>query len=238
MSFRVIIPARLGSSRLPNKPLKDIDGKTLIQRVVDQAKKSNAKSVHVATDSNQIIDHCVQIGANAILTKVHHHTGTDRLSESCEILKFKSDELIINVQGDEPFIDPKDIDNLAVLADSRAANMVTLYTDLIKDEVVDRNVVKLWIKCQDKVEDFSRNATHLEPSMAKKHLGIYGYKVDFLHTFVEWKQSKNEIDRDLEQMRAMDNNIKIKLVKVKEIPPSVDTPEDLKKIRLLFRKNK
>ena len=90
MSFRVIIPARLGSSRLPNKPLKDIDGKTLIQRVVDQAKKSNAKSVHVATDSNQIIDHCVQIGANAILTKVHHHTGTDRLSESCEILKFKS----------------------------------------------------------------------------------------------------------------------------------------------------
>ena len=141
MSFRVIIPARLGSSRLPNKPLKDIEGKTLIQRVVDQAKKSNAKSVHVATYSNQIIDHCVQIGANAILTKVHHHTGTDRLSESCEILKFKSDELIINVQGDEPFIDPKDIDNLAVLADSRAANMVTLYTDLIKDEVVDRNVV-------------------------------------------------------------------------------------------------
>ena len=149
MSFRVIIPARLGSSRLPNKPLKDIEGKTLIQKVVDQAKKSNAKSVHVATDSNQIIDHCSQIGADAILTKVDHHTGTDRLSESCEILKFKSDELIINVQGDEPFIDPRDIDNLAVLADSRAANMVTLYTDLITDEVIDRNVVKLWIKYQN-----------------------------------------------------------------------------------------
>ena len=230
MSFRVIIPARLGSSRLPNKPLKDIEGKTLIQRVVDQAKKSNAKSVHVATDSNQIIDHCSQIGADAILTKVDHHTGTDRLSESCEILKFKSDELIINVQGDEPFIDPRDIDNLAVLADSRAANMVTLYTDLIKDEVVDRNVVKLWIKCQDKVEDFSRNATHLEPSMAKKHLGIYGYRVNFLHTFVQWKQSKNEIDRNLEQMRAMDNGEDIFAIKSSgQHHLGVDTESDLQR---------
>ena len=131
MNYRVIIPARLGSTRLPGKPLKDIEGKTLLQRVIEQTKKSNAKSIHVATDSHEIIDHCNQLDTEALLTNASHKTGSDRLAESCNALQLEDDELIINVQGDEPFIDPLDIDNLANLALSKNANMVTLYSCLL-----------------------------------------------------------------------------------------------------------
>ena len=110
MKFRVIIPARLGSTRLPNKPLKEIEGKTLIQRVVEQAKKSNAESVHVATDSKEIENHCKQLDVESLMTNSNHQTGSDRLAESCNILELNDDELVINVQGDEPFVSPSDID--------------------------------------------------------------------------------------------------------------------------------
>lgn len=116
MKFRIIIPARLGSTRLPNKPLKEIEGKTLIERVVEQAKKSNAESVHVATDSEEIENHCKKLDVESLMTSSKHKTGSDRLAESCNILELNDDELVINVQGDEPFIDPNDIDNLANLA--------------------------------------------------------------------------------------------------------------------------
>ena len=105
MSYKVIIPARLGSKRLPGKPLKEINGKTLIQRVVNQAKKSKAESVYVATDSKDIIDHCNENQIEAILTSKNHQTGSDRLAEACNLLNLDEEMLIVNVQGDEPFID-------------------------------------------------------------------------------------------------------------------------------------
>jgi len=230
MSYRVIIPARLGSTRLPGKPLKDIEGKTLLQRVAEQAKKSSSRSVHVATDSQEIIEHCNDHNIQAFLTSPDHKTGSDRLAESCAILDLKDDEIIINVQGDEPFIDPVDIDNLAALALSKDANMVTLYSHLDDEEFMDKNVVKLWLDSDLLVRDFSRDINHLQAKKAKKHLGVYGYKVKFLRSFVDWKQSRNEIERNLEQMRAMDNGVDIFAIKSKgKFDLGVDTETDLQK---------
>lgn len=228
MSYRVLIPARLGSTRLPNKPLKDILGKTLLQRVVEQSKRSSAKSVHVATDSNEIIEHCNELNIQSILTSTEHKTGSDRLAESCNILELDDEEIIINVQGDEPFIDPQDINQLANMAISKKANMVTLFADLNKKEFADKNVVKLWLGSDLRVEDFSRDINHLKPEEAKKHLGVYGYKVSFLRSFVQWNQTVNESQRNLEQMRAMDKGEKIYAIKSEgKYHLGVDTENDL-----------
>ena len=228
MSYRIIIPARIGSTRLPNKPLKDIAGKTLIERVVDQAKKTTAKSIHVATDSEEIMDHCNEINVEALLTSSHHKTGSDRLFESCDILKLLDQELIINIQGDEPFIDPKDIENLAQLAEKENANTVTLYTNLESNELENNDVVKLWLD-SNIVKDFSRYGDHLPRKDAKKHIGVYGYRVNFLQKFIKWRQSKNEIKRNLEQMRVMDNGGKIYAIESSgKYHIGVDTESDLK----------
>ena len=228
MSYRIIIPARIGSTRLPNKPLKDIAGKTLIERVVDQAKKTTAKSIHVATDSEEIMDHCNEINVEALLTSSDHKTGSDRLFESCDILKLLDQELIINIQGDEPFIDPKDIENLVKLAEKENANTVTLYTNLESNELENNDVVKLWLD-SNIVKDFSRYGDHLPRKDAKKHIGVYGYRVNFLQKFIKWRQSENEIKRNLEQMRVMDNGGKIYAIESSgKYHIGVDTESDLK----------
>jgi 3-deoxy-manno-octulosonate cytidylyltransferase (CMP-KDO synthetase) len=228
MSYRIIIPARIGSTRLPNKPLKDIAGKTLIERVVDQAKKTTAKSIHVATDSEEIMDHCNEINVEALLTSSDHKTGSDRIFESCDILKLLDQELIINIQGDEPFIDPKDIENLAKLAEKENANTVTLYTNLESNELENNDVVKLWLD-SNIVKDFSRYGDHLPRKDAKKHIGVYGYRVNFLQKFIKWRQSENEIKRNLEQMRVMDNGGKIYAIESSgKYHIGVDTESDLK----------
>ena len=228
MSYRIIIPARIGSTRLPNKPLKDIAGKTLIERVVDQAKKTAAKSIHVATDSEEIVDHCNEINVEALLTSSDHKTGSDRLFESCNILKLSDQELIINIQGDEPFTDPNDIENLVKLAEKENANMVTLYSNLESNELVNNDVVKLWLD-SNIVKDFSRDGDHLPRKDAKKHIGVYGYKVNFLQKFIRWRQSENEIKRNLEQMRVMDNGGKIYAIESSgKYHIGVDTESDLK----------
>ena len=228
MSYRIIIPARIGSTRLPNKPLKDIAGKTLIERVVDQAKKTNAKSIHVATDSEEIMDHCNEINVEDLLTSPDHKTGSDRLFESCGILKLLNEELIVNIQGDEPFIDPQDIENLAQLAEKENANTVTLYTNLESNELENNDVVKLWLD-SNIVKDFSRYGDHLPRKDAKKHIGVYGYRVNFLQKFIKWRQSENEIKRNLEQMRVMDNGGKIYAIESSgKYHIGVDTESDLK----------
>jgi 3-deoxy-manno-octulosonate cytidylyltransferase (CMP-KDO synthetase) len=228
MSYRIIIPARIGSTRLPNKPLKDIAGKTLIERVVYQAKKTTAKSIHVATDSEEIMDHCNEINVEALLTSSDHKTGSDRIFESCDILKLLDQELIINIQGDEPFIDPKDIENLAQLAEKENANTVTLYTNLESNELENNDVVKLWLD-SNIVKDFSRYGDHLPRKDAKKHIGVYGYRVNFLQKFIKWRQSENEIKRNLEQMRVMDNGGKIYAIESSgKYHIGVDTESDLK----------
>ena len=230
MSFKVLIPARLGSTRLPGKPLKEIEGKTLIQRVVGQVKESKADSIHVATDSQEIIEHCDLNGIKSVLTSTNHQTGSDRLAEACNLLNLDEEMLIVNVQGDEPFIDPVDIDNLASLARTKMSNMTTLFSSLHHEEFSDDNVVKLWLDSEGKVENFSRRVNDENTINAKKHIGLYCYKAKFLREFVKWKQTSNEIERSLEQMRAMDNGEEIYAIEsVSKYHLGVDTESDLNK---------
>ena len=182
MSYKILIPARLDSTRLPGKPLRDIAGKTLIQRVVEQAKKSSADLVCVATDSTLIIEHCNEIGVESILTKQTHKTGTDRLFEACELLKLDENEIVLNVLGDEPFIDPVDIQNLFNLLEKNNANMATLFTNLQDNEENDPSVVKLWMNPENLVKDFSRDML-----FSNKTLKIFN--VNFLENL--WNEHQN-----------------------------------------------
>ena len=182
----------------------------------------------MATDSDEIMHHCNEIYVEALLTSSNHKTGSDRLFESCDILKLLDQELIINIQGDEPFIDPKDIENLAQLAEKENANTVTLYTNLESNELENNDVVKLWLD-SNIVKDFSRYGDHLPRKDAKKHIGVYGYRVNFLQKFIKWRQSENEIKRNLEQMRVMDNGGKIYAIESSgKYHIGVDTESDLK----------
>jgi len=217
------------STRLPGKPLKLIGNKTLIQRVYEQALKSKAKEVLVATDSEEIISHCSNNGINTILTRSDHLTGSDRLAEAADNLNLEGDQVIINVQGDEPFIDPEDINNLFDLMLQTSSNMATLYATLDAKDITNASVVKLWIKDDRSVINFSRKIDdkgHI--NQAKMHLGIYAYRASFLKQFVKWPQSGRELDTQLEQMRALDND---EIIYAKEsisnIHLGVDTEEEL-----------
>ena len=232
-NFFVLIPSRLESSRLPEKPLKKIGNKTLIQRVYEQASKSEAEKVLVATDSEKIISHCLENNIDTILTGSDHRTGTDRLAEAVELLSLEDDQIIVNVQGDEPFIEPTDINNLYHLVEKKNLNMATLFSDLNYEDVQNQNVVKLWIQDNGRIIDFSRKIHNKEQiEQAKMHLGIYAYRVSFLKQFVKWSQSTKEIERQLEQMRAMDNNEAIYAKKsIGAYHLGVDTEEDLETAR-------
>ena len=139
-NFVVLIPSRMESSRLPGKPLKKIGEKTLIQRVYEQASKSDAENVLVATDSEKINSHCLENNIDTVLTGSDHHTGSDRLAEAVEILTLEDSQIIINVQGDEPFTEPTDINNLYHLMEKKNSNMATLYSDLNYEDVQNQNV--------------------------------------------------------------------------------------------------
>jgi len=231
--FIVLIPSRMESTRLPGKPLKLIGNKTLIQRVYEQALQSKAKDVLVATDSKEIISHCSNNSINTVLTRSDHLTGSDRLAEAVNNLNLEGDQIVVNVQGDEPFIDPEDINNIFDLMVQKSSNMATLYANLDVKDITNTSVVKLWIKDDGSVVNFSRKIDDKNDiNKAKMHLGIYAYRVSFLKQFVEWSQSKRELDMQLEQMRAMDND---EIIYAKEsisnIHLGIDTEEELESAR-------
>lgn len=228
-NFIVLIPSRMESTRLPGKPLKKIGDKTLIQRVFEQASKSDAERVLVATDSEEIVSHCFEHNIETVLTKSDHQTGSDRLAEAVEILNLEDTQVIINVQGDEPFVNPTDINNLYRLTVNKNSNMTTLFTDLNFEDITNQNVVKLWIKDDGRVIKFSRKINKKEDvDQAKMHLGIYAYRVSLLKQFVKWPQSTKELNEQLEQMRVMDNQEVIFAMKsITDIHLGVDTEEDL-----------
>lgn len=237
MSFIILIPARYDSTRLPGKPLLDLNGKTLIKRVYEAAKLSNASEVYIATESELILEECNSFGAKSILTNESHKTGSDRLSEAAELLSLDDDTVIVNLQGDEPFIDYRDINSVADLALEFDADMSTMYADLKQDDLKDENVVKLWVKENHDVITFSRDETKMSDKrlLPRHHLGIYAYKVSFLKDFIRLAQSKNELSENLEQLRALDNNKSIKAIKSLGIHHlGIDTQEDLIKARLLL----
>ena len=233
--FIVLIPSRMESLRLPGKPLKLIGKKTLIQRVSEQALKSKAKEVLVATDSQEIISHCSVNKIKSVLTKSDHLTGSDRLAEAAEYLNLDDDQIIINVQGDEPFIDPEDINNLHKLMEKTSSNMATLYSKLATKDIKNTNVVKLWVNVDGSVSNFARQIDNIKSvAQAKMHLGIYAYRASFLKQFVKWPQSHRELDRQLEQMRAMDNQEVIYAREsISNIHLGVDTEEELESARAI-----
>ena len=238
MSFVVIIPARYSSNRLPGKPLIDIGGKPMIQRVYELAKKSKADEVYIATDHQDILDCCSSFGAKALMTNSQHPSGTDRIAETSELLNLSSDTVVINVQGDEPFLNFLDIDNLAnFFIQERRFDLCTLYSDFTnQQDISDPNLVKLWLDKNNTVKAFSRREDFIEKSQFLRalHIGIYIYKVNFIKQFINWKQSNNEKKENLEQLRALDKGKKIGAIKsLSKEHIGIDTKEDLNKARKL-----
>ena len=251
MSFTVLVPARLASTRLPNKPLADIAGLPMVVRVAQRAKQSGAARVVVAGDHPSIVAACAQHGIEAILTREDHPSGTDRLAEACEQLGLDGDTIVVNVQGDEPLIDPALIDAVAsVLAAHPEAAMSTAahQIDALND-FLNPNVVKAVLDAQGHALYFSRApipwwrdgsahgaAPSVLPSPAPlRHIGIYGYRAAFVRKFPSLPPAPIEAIEALEQLRALWHGHRI-AVHVSHIAPGpgIDTPEDLARVRAVF----
>lgn len=235
MKITAIIPARYNSSRLPGKPLKNICGKTMIQRVYEQVKKvSLVDKIMVATEDKRIFDEINSFKGNAIMTSKNHKTGTDRLAE---VAKKIDSDIIVNVQGDEPLIDPFVIKSaIKPLLLDESLKMSTL-KHLIKDEneLDNPNVVKVIADKNDNAVYFSRSKIPFARNNQKfnyyKHIGLYVYRRDFLLKFAEMKSTPLEVQESLEQLRVIENGFKIKVIETKYNSIGVDTKEDLYKVR-------
>ena len=235
----VIIPARLDSERLPEKPLKLIDKKPMIEWTYQAAKNSIADEIIVATDSNKIKKVVEEFEGNVVLTSDQHQTGTDRIFEVANNLDLQDEDIVINVQGDEPFIDPVDINNIfnsfldvennfpSKLETILDHEMTTLYS-AHETLPTKNNPNEVKIKVDECISlDFSREVEG-DTSDWFIHLGIYGYKFKCLKNFVKWQQSKRELEFKLEQLRALDNGVLIKALPSKSLfHLGVDTEKDL-----------
>ena len=248
--FTVVIPARFASSRLPGKPLQDIAGKPMIQHVWEQACKSSAQQVVVATDDARIVEACRSFGAQVVLTRVDHNSGTDRLAEVATALGLAADAIVVNVQGDEPLIPPAIIDQVAAnLAANPQAAIATL-AEPIEDvqALFNPNVVKV---VSDKTglaltfsraplawarDAFAKSRDELPAGVPyRRHIGIYAYRAQFLHDFVAWGPCWLEDTECLEQLRALWHGVRIHVADALEAPPAgVDTAEDLERVRRLL----
>lgn len=234
MKVAIIIPARLGSTRLPNKVLIDLNGKPLIQRTFEACKGSLVCSdVYIAVDDQRVLDVCQNFTSNVIMTSTEHISGTSRMTEA--YLHTNAD-VIINVQGDEPFIEPATIDALAnaLIADNKTL-IASAYSEIKnEDEINNPNIVKVVTDINSNAIYFSRfpipynrDKKDIEPSAYKKHIGIYGYKKEFLENFRNLKPSFLENTERLEQLRFLENGYSIKMIKVEAFEKGIDTEEDL-----------
>jgi 3-deoxy-manno-octulosonate cytidylyltransferase (CMP-KDO synthetase) len=184
----------------------------------------------VATDSSSILDECNSFNGKSVLTSTDHKTGSDRLSEAASILAMQDDDVVVNLQGDEPFVDFNDINTVAGLLEDKTVDMGTLFTDLKTEDEMKQSVVKIWTREDGKVLNFSRNHEKVFGSQytRSQHIGIYAYRVKFLKEFISWPQTDNEIIESLEQLRALDRKKIIYAKKsVAKIHLGIDTPEDL-----------
>lgn len=242
--FLVVIPARLGSTRLPRKPLADIGGKPMVIRVAERAKQSLAQSVVVATDSPEIQAACDEHRIECLLTSADHQTGTDRIAEVAQILKLPNNALIVNVQGDEPLIPPELINQVANTLAHHTQCAISTVAVPIKDpsEINNPNVVKVVLNRSGEALYFSRATIPFvrDPQSSQKteylrHLGIYAYRADFLQAYTRLEPAPPEQAEALEQLRALWNGYRIAVHTAAEAPPAgVDTPEDLERVRLLL----
>jgi 3-deoxy-manno-octulosonate cytidylyltransferase (CMP-KDO synthetase) len=262
MSFTVLIPARMASSRLPNKPLADLGGLPMVVRVAQQALKSNARQVVVAAEDQMIIDACLAHNITAIKTAATHISGTDRLAEAARILQLPATEIIVNVQGDEPFIEPELINAVAQLLHTEAAEgapqMGTAAHSIDNaEDFFNPNVVKVVADKSGNALYFSRaplpfprdimlsaessaRLDRLKQSaqagqLGLRHIGIYSYRNQFLQQFANWPSTQYETLEALEQLRVLENGFSIALHLTPSLPaPGIDTPEDLERARALL----
>ena len=242
--FLVVIPARLGSTRLPRKPLADIGGKPMVVRVAERAKLSLAHSVVVATDSAEIEAACRDHRIECLLTSADHPTGTDRLAEVAQLLKLPTNTLVVNVQGDEPLIPPELINQVAqTLANNDQCAIATIAVPISDQaEINNSNVVKVVLNRIGEALYFSRapipfvrDAQSAQKTLHLRHLGIYAYRADFLQAYTRLEPAPSEQAEALEQLRALWNGYRIAVHIASEAPPAgVDTLEDLERVRRLL----
>ncbi|MDY3114855.1 MAG: 3-deoxy-manno-octulosonate cytidylyltransferase [Sutterella sp.] len=250
MSFVILIPARLKSSRLPNKPLADILGKPMVVRVAERAKQSAADRVIVAVDAPEVYEACAGAGLDVVLTSVDHPTGTDRLAEAVTRLGLPDEAIVVNVQGDEPLMPISVINDVAQLLERRpdCAMATAAHPIADREHFLNPNVVKVVIDHQGTALNFSRapmpwprdHFREEKPGLpeglpALHHLGLYAYRVGFLKRFPTLAQAPLEKFESLEQLRALYYGERIAVMVLNEaLPPGVDTQDDLERVRALF----
>lgn len=257
MSFTVVIPARYASTRLPGKPLLDIAGKPMIQHVCERAAESGASRVVVATDDARIQSACVKFGAEVVMTSSRHVSGTDRLEEVVRKLDLSGEHRIVNVQGDEPLIPARLIDQVADNLERYPEAAIATLCERLHDtnQIFNPNVVKVVFDREGMAHYFSRapipwardhwtdigreNFTALDAPAALepgdgyfRHIGIYGYRASVLRQFVKWPPAPTEQAESLEQLRALYNGARIHVEVAAGTPPAgVDTEADLQRVR-------
>ena len=247
--FTVLIPARLASTRLPNKPLARLGDVPMVVRVAQQAGRSAAQRTVVACDSVDIMTACAAHGVQAVLTRNDHASGSDRLAEACALLGLDGQDIVVNVQGDEPLIDPALIDAVAQLLELRPEASLSTAAHAIESlaEFNNPNVVKVVLDAHSRALYFSRapipcwrdgsaqGAQRLPEPRPLRHIGVYGYRASFLRLFPTLAQAPIEVTEALEQLRAMWHGYQIAVHVTESAPgPGVDTPEDLERVRRLL----
>jgi 3-deoxy-manno-octulosonate cytidylyltransferase (CMP-KDO synthetase) len=244
MTFKVVIPARYASVRLPGKPLLDIVGKPMVVRVAEQAIKSGASEIVIATDFEKIMRAASEHNIEAVMTRMDHASGTDRIAEVAQQLNWADDDIVVNVQGDEPLIEPSLIKEVAAhLVKSKDSVMATA-CHAIYDEAsfLNPNIVKVVMDANGNALYFSRSPipyprddAHKANIQAHRHIGIYAYRVGFLKKYAELVTTELEKIECLEQLRVLYHGYKIGVTITKNAPASgVDTQEDLEYVRRVF----
>jgi 3-deoxy-manno-octulosonate cytidylyltransferase (CMP-KDO synthetase) len=250
--FRVVIPARYASSRLPGKPLVSIGGRPMIQWVYERARASQAREVLIATDDLLIVSAAHSFGAETVMTAATHESGTDRIAEVARLQGWADSDIVVNVQGDEPVIPPALIDQVASLLQSNpSAQIATLATPITSlSEFMDPNAVKVVTDGEGRALYFSRApipwgrdgassgfASQTSFAGARRHVGIYGYRVSGLLRLASLERTALEQHEKLEQLRALENGLEIRVADSVEQPgPDVNTAADLERVTALLRR--
>ena len=249
LPFTVLVPARLASTRLPNKPLADIAGLPMVVRVAQRAAASGALRVVVAADDPRIVEACSAHGVQALLTRSDHASGSDRLAEACVLLGLDGDDVVVNVQGDEPLIDPLLVRRCAALLSERPDCVMSTAAHALADvaEYLNPNVVKVVLDAEGRALYFSRapipwwrdgcadGVPALPTPAPLRHLGLYAYRAGFLRRFPGLAAAPLEQTEALEQLRVLWHGERIAVHVAAQGPgPGVDTPQDLARVRALF----
>jgi 3-deoxy-manno-octulosonate cytidylyltransferase (CMP-KDO synthetase) len=248
-SYHIVIPARMASQRLPGKPLLDVSGETLLRRVYDCASRSGAARIVIATDDEQIFAVARDFGAEAVMTSAEHQSGSDRIAECARLLGWADEELVVNLQGDEPQMPPVCLDQVAslLMEDTDAEVASLFYRVQNREEAANPNAVKVVLDKRGRALYFSRSMIPYpraadgsvddapESAPWRRHIGLYAYRVAALKLFTSLPPSPLESTEKLEQLRFLEAGCRIRMAQACEpIPPGVDTPDDLARVRAFF----